>query len=136
MIVPAPDVRKLARLKGGSYPPLRNPDWQLSRIQILKCSSCSNHWGASRDDPWTGAGAVPARGFRNSALGRLWEPARPALRPAREELAARGDGWLTPSRSHEARAWGWAKGSKPWRAPRWSAGRRARPMRVRDRDPC
>jgi hypothetical protein len=42
------------------------------------------------------AGAVPARGPTQSAPGRLRGPARPALRPVREELAALAPGRVLP----------------------------------------
>jgi hypothetical protein len=35
-------------------------------------------------------GAMPAGGSRDPAPGRLWDPAGPALRPVREELAELG----------------------------------------------
>jgi hypothetical protein len=44
----------------------------------------------------SGARAVPAGGTTHSALGRLRGPARPALRPVREELAALAPGRVLP----------------------------------------
>jgi len=54
--------------------------------------------GASGCDPDCGASAAPAGGARNPALGRLRDPARPALRPVREELAAKGLKTVRPVR--------------------------------------
>lgn len=48
--------------------------------------------GRRRRRPVIGAGAAPAGGARNLVLGRLWEDARPALRPACVQSAGLGQG--------------------------------------------
>jgi hypothetical protein len=74
------------------------------------------------------------RAVSQTAPGRLREPARLALRPTREELAARGSDGKGKSqcrRDPMKRGPGAEPSLKTWRAPRWSAERRARPMRTR-----
>src|SRR5262249_45733635 len=58
--------------------------------------ACALMKGVSRDDPKNGARAVPAGEARNFAPGRLRASYRPALRPAREVLAALAPGRVLP----------------------------------------
>ena len=86
--------------------------------------------GASGCDPDAERGAVPAGGARNPALGRLRDPARPALQPVCEELAALAPGRAkSPFASGDSRKRGPRLSGgvrSPKREPRWSAERRAR----------
>ena len=84
--------------------------------------------------PVCGASAAPAGGSSNPAPGRLRDPARPALRPVCEELAALGSGRAKSpfapgfSRKRGPRLSGGVR--SPKREPRWSAERRARPQQT------
>jgi hypothetical protein len=75
-------------------------------------------------DPEGGAGAVPACGFADCTRAAS-DPARPVLRPDREELAA-GERNVR-SLSQKTRPEAEPRPQKPRRVPRWSAERRARP---------
>ena len=104
----------------------------LTSVPITVTSRASrSSTGASGCDPDCGASAAPAGGVRNPAPGRLRDPARPALRPVCEELAA-----LAPERAKSPFASGDSRKRgprlsggvrSPKREPRWSAERRARP---------
>ena len=107
----------------------------LTSVPITVTSRASrSSTGASGCDPDCGASAAPAGGVRNPAPGRLRDPARPALGPVREELAA-----LAPERARSPFASGDSRKRgprlsggvrSPKREPRWSAERRARPKRM------
>ena len=109
------------------------------RGELIKSQARSS--GAStRGDPLVERAAVPARGFADRTRA-VSDPASPALRPVREELANKGvcnsesrcrlpgsaaRSRKVPRRSAERRARPQAddrgNADHPWRAPHWLAG--------------